>query len=714
MTATPPARDGARLARDGAVNYGGALAAALVGLALVPLLLDRLGAERYGVLLIALTCANLVTFIDVGLGSALTREVALAGADRVRFVRSAGIGFVVVGLAGAALMACAGALAGALGLGSAGAHTLLVFALVGVGFAGDQLTVFHTAVLGGLRRFGTVNALLVGSVGVRAAGIVVVLSAGGGVVAVAAWYAVSAWVWAAINALWLHRLSPELSLRPVAPDRAVLGARLGFGAGSLVIMFALTSLWSAGPLLVAGVEGAAASALFAVSQRFALALQAVPERVSATLFPAAGPADLEQARWLVASGTRLVLAILAPLAAILLVAPGDVLHAWLGELPSHGEAILRATAVAVVAYGLAASAIQVLWGRGHVRGLARDLGVVAVTGIVVSGLATVLVGPEGAAYALACTTVLVCACVLRLAARELGCAVGALLAPAGRSVGPPAIACAAVGGLLASGSGIGGSRAGAIGLCAVVLATYVLVLAAREGRRLLRRVPALRSAWYLLLHVRAAIADSGRRGRRDSLAAYAERPDPWGYETAWGSEHLALAERLLELACAGGSIPRAVDVGCGEGWTTRRLLSRCDDVLAVDISPLALERARERCDGAGHVRFERWDMLRDEPLGRFDLVLAMGVLELFRRPWTLRGVRDRLIEMVAPGGHLLVATTRQSPVVEGARWSRVLVIGCRQIDRALLATGELERCGREESETHLLTLYRRLPAAFGV
>ncbi len=331
MTASPAARDGARMARDGAVNYGGALVAALVGLALVPLLLDRLGAEHYGVLLIALTCANLVTFLDVGLGSALTREVALASADRVRFVHSAGTGLVVVGLAGAAVMACVGAFAGGLGLGSADAHPLLVFALVGVGFAGDQLTVFHSAVLGGLRRFGAVNALLVGSVVVRAVAIVVVLSAGGGVVAVAALYAVSAWVWAAINALWLRRLSPELALRRMALDRPVLRARLGFGAGSLVIMFALTSLWSAGPLLVAGVEGAAASALFAVSQRFALALQAVPERVSATLFPAAGPADVEHARWLIASGTRLVLAILAPLAAILLVAPGDVLHAWLGR-----------------------------------------------------------------------------------------------------------------------------------------------------------------------------------------------------------------------------------------------------------------------------------------------------------------------------------------------------------------------------------------------
>jgi SAM-dependent methyltransferase len=229
----------------------------------------------------------------------------------------------------------------------------------------------------------------------------------------------------------------------------------------------------------------------------------------------------------------------------------------------------------------------------------------------------------------------------------------------------------------------------------------------------LRRVPWLRSAVYLLIHVGTAARDSRARGRCESLAAYAERPDPWGYESAWGAEHLALAERLLRTARGGGRIARAVDVGCGEGWMTQRLLSCCDDVLAVDLSPLALERARQRCAGAGRVRFERWDALRDPPLGDFDVVLAMGVLELFRRPWTLRRVRRCLIEMVAPGGHLLVATTKQSPVVEGARWSRLLVRGSRSIDRSLLAGGELERRGRQESDTHLLTLYRRPPSGTG-
>ena len=140
---------------------------------------------------------------------------------------------------------------------------------------------------------------------------------------------------------------------------------------------------------------------------------------------------------------------------------------------------------------------------------------------------------------------------------------------------------------------------------------------------------------------------------------------------------------------------------------TERIAPRCGDVLAVDISDTALRRAGERCADARNVRFQRWDVLRDPALGQFDLVLAMGVLEVFLRPATMRRARRRIIEMIAPGGHLLVTTTKQSPVVEQARWSRRLVRGSRAIDRFLCDSGELRRCATEESATHVLTVYRR-------
>jgi hypothetical protein len=88
----------------------------------------------------------------------------------------------------------------------------------------------------------------------------------------------------------------------------------------------------------------------------------------------------------------------------------------------------------------------------------------------------------------------------------------------------------------------------------------------------------------------------------------------------------------------------------------------------------------------------------------------MGVLELFLRPVPLRRARRTVIDMVLPSGYLLVTTTKQAPVVERARWSAVLVRGAYQIDRFLCANGRLVRVAKEETATHLLTLYQALPA----
>jgi SAM-dependent methyltransferase len=137
-----------------------------------------------------------------------------------------------------------------------------------------------------------------------------------------------------------------------------------------------------------------------------------------------------------------------------------------------------------------------------------------------------------------------------------------------------------------------------------------------------------------------------------------------------------------------------------------RLLSRCREIVAVDISPVALERARRRCGDAPQVHFERWDLFNGRPLGKFDLVLALGVLELFRRPVALRRARRRILESLAPGGQLLVTTTKQNPVVEHAGWSAVLIRGSLQIDRFLRRSGQLQVRAQVESDTHRMTLYR--------
>ena len=709
MSVTADREAYARLARDGVLNYGGQLLAAVIGLAMVPVLLDQLGAERYGVLVVAITCALLAAFLDLGLGSAVTRDVAVGDLDGARFVRSAGPAFLVVGAGGAVALAALGAVVDASGFAAGVGEVPVVFALIGIAFCGDQLTVYCTAVLGGMRRFDVVSVLLVAMVAVRAAATLGVLAADGGAAAVAACYAATAWLFAGVNALAVRALAPEHALRMTRLDRRALRSRLSFGTGSLAIMVSLGALWNAGPLIVAAVSGAAASALFSVSQRFPMGALALPERMSVVLFPAAGEAGASPA-WLIARGTRLSLLALTPVAIVLLIGADAILSAWLDDVPEDGPLVLRLTTVAVLAYGLCAGAVQVLWATGEVRRLAAGLAASALLATAGGAVLAAALGPAGAAGGLLAGAAAASAWTLRLSASATGDRVRDLVGDAVRGLAGPAAACAVVaGGLMALPLDDGWPRV--LIVAAGALIGYVSAMLSRDSvRAVARRFPRLRSAGYFLLDLRAAALDTPRRNRKGAVAPYEAAPDPWGYETAWGPRHLGLTERLLDTLTGAAPCGSAIDVGCGEGWVTERLSPRCADVLAVDISATALERARERCAHAANVRFRRWDLLRDEPLGEFDLVLAMGVFEVFRRPSTMRRARRRILDMTAPGGHLLVTTTKQSPVIERSRWSGGLVRGGPAIDRFLRESGQLRRRATEESPTHVLTLYERLGA----
>ena len=100
---------------------------------------------------------------------------------------------------------------------------------------------------------------------------------------------------------------------------------------------------------------------------------------------------------------------------------------------------------------------------------------------------------------------------------------------------------------------------------------------------------------------------------------------------------------------------RALDVGCGEGADTIWLADRGWEVLGIDVSQVALDRAAANVAAAGlsgRVSFERRDLLEWAPDPRsFDLVSA----QFFHLPAELRPpVYDGLAAAVAPGGTLLV------------------------------------------------------------
>lgn len=106
---------------------------------------------------------------------------------------------------------------------------------------------------------------------------------------------------------------------------------------------------------------------------------------------------------------------------------------------------------------------------------------------------------------------------------------------------------------------------------------------------------------------------------------------------------------------------KALELGCGAGAFTQRLVRLTDQILAVDISPAAIARARTSTNTAT-VEFRVANVMdcgfRDP--GGFDLVVLSETIyylgwlyPFFNVAW----LASELFTITSPGGHLLLANT---------------------------------------------------------
>lgn len=81
---------------------------------------------------------------------------------------------------------------------------------------------------------------------------------------------------------------------------------------------------------------------------------------------------------------------------------------------------------------------------------------------------------------------------------------------------------------------------------------------------------------------------------------------PWDVDPTWVAHaHIQLFGSVLDR-----SLP-VIDVGCGDGKQTVAIAQHFDSVVGVDVSPQALERAREHHGGPG-IQYEQLDLLHPE------------------------------------------------------------------------------------------------------
>jgi O-antigen/teichoic acid export membrane protein/2-polyprenyl-3-methyl-5-hydroxy-6-metoxy-1,4-benzoquinol methylase len=735
-----PLAERVRLIRDGLVNYSGVLVSGIVGIAVVPTMLSHLGAQAYGFWVAVLAVVALIGEVDLGLSTIVTREIAadpnLGREETERIVATAATGYVILALVGGVLVVSLGAAIGGDVKLARDVHGTVpfVFAMGGIlSFAGRALA-FCIALLYGSRRFGGAN-LLIASVAVfGGAGTVIILRAGGGLDAVAAWQAGSASAVAAAALVTVVLLQRGRFLRIPRPSWHAVKPELRFGLASQILTGGVNVLWVAAPVLIGLISGSRLVASYDVARKFPLALSTVSWRSSEAFFPTASregrAGNTARRRDVVDAITRWNLVLISPFAIVLWLLAPNLLDVWLNAPPAHATVILRLLVAAVFVDAFGVGALHVLWAEGRMRTLLIVLAATTLAGMGLTGALLWQVGVVGVAVALVPTMTARSVVLLRTVAREHGVSVQRLLAAAGGGLLLPIGVCTcatfALRELIEPQSWIGLGSVALAGLASYVIAIRLRGARAeeqavvdsalrrpylvggtlyRELRRALRRVGPLRSTWYLVLELVRIVGPRTRptSSRMDHEFA---RSDPWDYLQEPEQQRHLTAIRMLDRARVERPFREALEIGCAEGIFTELLAPRCDGLLSVDISSVALARARARLARRHTTTLEQWDLLGGRELGSFDLVVAMDVLDYFVRPRDLRRARARILEMLEPGGHLLVTTTKQSDVFDKAWWRRWIRRG-QIINEWFASSPGLRVIETQTTATHNLSLYLR-------
>jgi SAM-dependent methyltransferase len=138
-----------------------------------------------------------------------------------------------------------------------------------------------------------------------------------------------------------------------------------------------------------------------------------------------------------------------------------------------------------------------------------------------------------------------------------------------------------------------------------------------------------------------------------------KRGDPWDLETS-EFEHAKYDQELAILNAR--RYERALEIGCGVGSFTRRLASICDRILALDVSPSAIFRAREAAKDLSSVEFREQNIVEFDlqKEGSWDLIVMsetiyyLGWLYSF---FDVAWLASQLIGVTRQGGQLLMANT---------------------------------------------------------
>lgn len=125
--------------------------------------------------------------------------------------------------------------------------------------------------------------------------------------------------------------------------------------------------------------------------------------------------------------------------------------------------------------------------------------------------------------------------------------------------------------------------------------------------------------------------------------------DPWNFSSS--PYELNRYDEIMR-ALGSRTFHHGFEPGCAIGVLTERLATRCEHLLAMEISPTAVAAARQRCERYPNVTIVEGALPDALPRDTFDLVVFSEIGYYFERG-DLAEIRDLLIEHLAAQGMLL-------------------------------------------------------------
>jgi O-antigen/teichoic acid export membrane protein len=383
---------------------------AVAALVTTPILARELGKEGFGIWVLVGSFALYLELLEFGFGKAAPKFVAeySARGDERGLHATIATSFWILAALGS-IAALAGALIAALfpsifGIspGLAGAAQILIL-LVLLDLAISIPSDTFGGVLMGLQRFYLVNTTLVVVTVLQAIAWTIVLAGGGGLVELGIVTVALSLGGQLARYLLARHYVPGASISPRRVDRALARRFTGLSVWFFVLDASRVVVIRLDTVVVGLAVGVPAAGVYAVGQRLTLTLEHLIEPLTKSFFPhssglQAGD-DQDGLRRSLVVGTRLSLAIAAPIALALGFLAGPLIDLWLGAGSGFGDAatVVVLLAAAVTIGALTRTGLLMLQGIGEVRVPALIVAGEAVLNLVLSIVLAREMGIEGVA-----------------------------------------------------------------------------------------------------------------------------------------------------------------------------------------------------------------------------------------------------------------------------------------------------------------------------